>query len=573
MKTFTSLIVAFLVMAGMIIPLSANAQQLPELIYYKFDVTGSSVSNLATTPVGSNPASITGTSLSIGGTGQFGSALVGTGGTSTSNVINTGWQTNLGSSSFTIAFWTSGIVPSGTLWYIWGDASAGSFRCFTNGVASANNWMVRGGGLPDLIIPGSATTSPNMVHYVYDATAAQVRGYINGVQVATAAVTTAVNVSGTGFQVGGYSSNSGLNGLLDEFRLYNRALTQAEITTTWNVPLGAQVALDAGAWQITSPVSPVSPGSHQVKLDIRNYGTDTLNTATLGWSVNGVVQTQQSWTGPLLPGDVDTGNVLGSYNFPLGTHTIKAWTSSPNGAYDSASYNDTTQLSIICANVLNGVYYVGGAGADFPTVNAAIAAATAAGVSGPVTFMINSGTYTEQLNIPPILGTSATNTITFRSTTGLASDVIITTTASSSNNYTLQLNGADYIHFEDLTFKAEDATYARVVVFASGVNDCSFDGCVLWSNPTARTSSNSACIYDGGLMDNNITIVNCELWNGYYGVYSYGVSATPQTWVFNNNLVKDFYLYGLQFYYHNNTLMNENTVESFAGAATVYAFN
>lgn len=91
--------------------------QVPELLYYKFNMPGTSVQNHAqlATAVGANPAVITGTGLSIGGTGLSGTALVGTGVASGSGVINTGWLTNL-SGSFTIAFWTSNITPSSTLW-------------------------------------------------------------------------------------------------------------------------------------------------------------------------------------------------------------------------------------------------------------------------------------------------------------------------------------------------------------------------------------------------------------------------------------------------------------------------
>ncbi|HRZ78147.1 MAG TPA: right-handed parallel beta-helix repeat-containing protein, partial [Bacteroidales bacterium] len=213
-------------------------------------------------------------------------------------------------------------------------------------------------------------------------------------------------------------------------------------------------------------------------------------------------------------------------------------------------------------------------GADFPTVNAAVSAASAAGISGPVTFNINSGTYVEQVNLPPIMGTSSSNTITFQSTTGYASDVTIRYNASSTANYTLQLNGADYISFNNLTFEAQDSTYARVVVFANTVSDVSFEGCVFTSQPMARSSSNSACLYDGGLTDHNITIVNCEFWNGYYGVYSYGVSSALQSnWVFVNNLVKDYYYYGVYYYYHQDPILNENTIESFQGAATNYGLS
>src|SRR5690625_5003091 len=133
---------------------SSGGAQTPELIHYKFD-SGNSIVNDAQNPVGNNPASITGSGLSVGGTGLSGTALQGNGVSSPSGVINTGWNTDL-SGSFTIGFWTSDITPSSTLWYIFGDSGATSFRCFTNGAAGANNWMVRGGGLPDLNITGAA---------------------------------------------------------------------------------------------------------------------------------------------------------------------------------------------------------------------------------------------------------------------------------------------------------------------------------------------------------------------------------------------------------------------------------
>src|SRR5690606_14929464 len=103
-------------------------------------------------------------------------------------------------------------------------AGASSFRCFTNGVAGANNWMVRG-PFPDLALNGAATATPNMMHVVYDASALTVTGYIDGVQVSQVTVPSALNETGTGLTVGGYATNSGLNGLLDEFRWYDRALS------------------------------------------------------------------------------------------------------------------------------------------------------------------------------------------------------------------------------------------------------------------------------------------------------------------------------------------------------------
>ena len=107
----------------------------PELIYYKFNTAGTTVVNEASSPVGVNPAPITG--LTIGSGGMLGTnGLVGTGASSSTNVINTGWNTQF-TGDFTIAFWTSNVPSSSTLYYIFGDNGASGFRCFTNGVAQA----------------------------------------------------------------------------------------------------------------------------------------------------------------------------------------------------------------------------------------------------------------------------------------------------------------------------------------------------------------------------------------------------------------------------------------------------
>ncbi len=319
------------------------SSQIPELLYYKFDTPGTNVQNHATSPVGNNPATITGTGLSIGSTGLSGTALVGTGVSGTSGVINTGWMTNL-SGSFTLAFWTSNITPSSTLWYIWGDAGASSLRCFTNGAAGANNWMLRGGGLPDLTITNGATTGSNMMHAVYDASVQQYRGYLNGVLVTTVSVSSTIAMSGTGFQVGAYSSNNNLNGLMDEFRIYNRALTQTEITATWNQTLGAMT--DLGLQGFVGLTDSLCSGEQSIAMRMKNFGPFPLTSAKIGWKVNSTPQTVYNWSGNLASGD-STVITFGSYTFLTGTlYNIVAYINEANQTQDTLNNtNDTISKS------------------------------------------------------------------------------------------------------------------------------------------------------------------------------------------------------------------------------------
>ncbi len=91
------------------------------------------------------------------------------------------------------------------------------------------------------------------------------------------------------------------------------------------------------------------------------------------------------------------------------------------------------------AGQMNGTYTIGGASPSYASIDAAIAALNVAGVSGPVTFRIRTGTYTAmnggyRLRANP--GMSATNTVTFKPDAG-ASVTIFGTTDSLTGIFTI----------------------------------------------------------------------------------------------------------------------------------------
>ena len=96
---------------------------------------------------------------------------------------------------------------------------------------------------------------------------------------------------------------------------------------------------DAGIYRVLNPANNICAGSLPVKVELLNYGSDTLKSVKINWEVNGTAQTTYNWTGNL---NTDSSTIinLGNYNFTTGTYSISSSTSLPNGLLDSFSYND-----------------------------------------------------------------------------------------------------------------------------------------------------------------------------------------------------------------------------------------
>jgi hypothetical protein len=89
---------------------------------------------------------------------------------------------------------------------------------------------------------------------------------------------------------------------------------------------------------------------------------------------------------------------------------------------DANIYNDTAYVSTyVCDSALNGTYTIG-SGGQYANVNAALQDVINCGINGPVTFAFLTGSYPSISINGSIPGTDATNTITFTSATGNASE-------------------------------------------------------------------------------------------------------------------------------------------------------
>ncbi len=279
---------------------------------------------------------------------------------------------------------------------------------------------------------------------------------------------------------------------------------------------------DAALISFTSPTKPFATGSQSVKVTLFNNGVNTISSASIVWSVNGVAQTNASWNGSLASGASITAT-LGNYSFSIGTsYTIVATVSSPNGHTDAKGSNNQITSSPLYA-AYSGTYTIGPSGANFTSLSSANTALQNGGMVGAVTLNINSGSYTDQVSVSQISGSSSANTLTIQSTSGNNTDVTISASGSSTNNYIIQLNGADYVSIKNVKLQNSSTSYSRVLEFTNNADNNSIDNCVIYGGSSSSTSTNLALVYCGsGILNQNNSITNNTIQTGSYGIYYFG---------------------------------------------------
>jgi PKD repeat protein len=339
-------------------------------------------------------------------------------------------------------------------------------------------------------------------------------------------------------------------------------------------------ANDAGISGLVNPGGIYCAGSQTVSVKLKNFGTATLTSATINWVIGGTGQTPFSWTGSLAPGAETTVNI-GTYNFPASPVSFSTYTTSPNGSSDACNFNDTMVMPTVQAG-LAGAYTIdplGSGSTNFINFATAVTALQQRGVCSAVTFNVAAGTYNEQVILTPVSGASATNTITFNGGTGNAATRILQFPTSSNGYGHVDLNGADFITFKNMTLKSyvgQTSGYYGVLVRNQADNNI-IDSCVIdMGGLTSITTSNMGIVMSGSQFSyttsgnhgsNNIfrgnLIKGSATGGAYYGISIYP-SNTGTAGTLNNkiigNTIQDFYNYGIYTYYASGTLVSGNDI-------------
>lgn len=199
------------------------------------------------------------------------------------------------------------------------------------------------------------------------------------------------------------------------------------------------------------------------------------------------------------------------------------------------------------------------------------------GVSGPVVFIVQPGTYTGQVTITGnIPGASLTNTVTFQGTNA-ATCIVTYASASTTSRHTVKLDNVKYVTFRNLTIRATGTNGWPVHITTANCNANRIKSCIIDITGTG-TTSNSTTNFAGivingststpttGIRIDSLEIDSNTINYGYYGIVCVGLSGNlQQSNKFRNNKIYGSYQYGIYDSYQDGALVSGNVIIPRAG--------
>ncbi|HRS54451.1 MAG TPA: hypothetical protein P5250_07065, partial [Bacteroidales bacterium] len=237
--------------------------------------------------------------------------------------------------------------------------------------------------------------------------------------------------------------------------------------------------------------------------------------------------------------------------------------------------------SYSASSQLQGTYTIGGTSPNYASISAAVTALNTQGISNSVIFNIRPGTYTEQITLNTINGASATKTVTFQAENGDSTSVIISypSSTTNTNNFTIKLNGSDYITFKKLTIKRSGTNdYSQVIDISGGATHNKFTSCQIIGNTIATSATYAALVGSTNAADDSYNEFISNLFEGgSYGMYYLGRGSTmlDKGLIIKNNTFYNNYYRAMYITAQDSPEIINNIINASASSSSyqgIYAF-
>ena len=328
--------------------------------------------------------------------------------------------------------------------------------------------------------------------------------------------------------------------------------------TTYNVTLVGMPQYDAAMSWADGNDTLVFNSCDTVSLPIkvRNQGSEPFDTLTLYYYLDNMVFDSTIIVDSFAAGHIYDLTLLNHVLAP-GRHSLTAFV---GVAGDTITSNDTIRTTLT-VRFCGGNYTIANdVTADYQSFGAAIDTLNQVGVVGPVTFLVSSGTYTEQVVLNNVEGSSEVNTISF---VGQSDSVLLTASTSQTANYVMMIDGASNVSIENLMIvarpTANNVNYAHALVMLNDSN-ISITDCYFKVKGTI-TNANASCIVLQGNVS-NLTITGSVTDSGYYALKTVGTGSNYSNFHIHDNTFRDFSSGGIYIRDINRVIISHNEILS-----------
>ena len=322
--------------------------------------------------------------------------------------------------------------------------------------------------------------------------------------------------------------------------------------------VGPSEIVDAGITNILFNGS-TCVGSNNTYATVKNYGTVTLTSVIIQWSLAPGGTLNQFNTGPInIPPGQSQDFIIGYVNLNSNTtYSITANTYLPNGITDVIQANNGFTKSNITTGLM-GTYTVG-IGGNYPTITSAIADYNSKSLCGHVIFELINPIYNTSNgeSFPIVINQNNTanslKTLTIRPKPGVS---VTISGSTSSGQAVLKLFGADFINIDGVNSSGSLLTIENTSIAentgciwlaslgtGAGSKRNTIKNCNIKAGSNTVTSTFG--IHIGGLEitiwsfygtpgedNDSLLVLNNRIYKASYGIYARATSTSP-----NNNLI------------------------------------
>ena len=367
------------------------------------------------------------------------------------------------------------------------------------------------------------------------------------------------NLSFTGWKAIADVNSINLQVLLnvDGYTHFSPCFTTTNISPVTTDIVGSARSLTSptiGAFEVTTPyannasmdslvsLTGIIPGGvgFPVSFRIRNSATNTINTFTAAYQLNGGSVVNESFSSSINSCDTARFTFITPVSFLNGTNQMKVYITGINGGADANPVGDT--ITVTVNTPLNGIYTINPAGGttntNFTSFTNAVAALNQFGVSGPVTFKVFAGTYPENFVINAFTGMGPANPVVFEPGNGVTGSVVLSAVQSVvANSYGVRLNATNNISFRKLNIvyqntNAAYTSFQNYGIYINNSKNISVDSCNIKDNYAADQTVTYSI---GSIQSSGCTISNNYIYKQYQAIQS---NLDTSAVILNNRIVK-----------------------------------